>query len=86
MKFIEFLEFMFYLDICYIIFQFEVFIGNNIIFFLMVFFWYNKEIVENDVVEDFEKSSLEIMNLVIIEYLFFFCLLKGVFERIFVYL
>lgn len=84
MKFIEFLEFMFYLDICYIIFQFEVFIGNNIIFFLMVFFWYNKEIVENDVVEDFEKSSLEIMNLVIIEYLFFFCLLKGVFERIFV--
>lgn len=49
----------------------------------MVFFWYNKEIVENDVVEDFEKSSLEIMNLVIIEYLFFFCLLKGVFERIF---
>lgn len=50
----------------------------------MVFFWYNKEIVENDVVEDFEKSSLEIMNLVIIEYLFFFCLLKGVFERIFI--
>lgn len=38
----------------------------------MVFFWYNKEIVENDVVEDFEKSLLEIMNLVIIEYLFFF--------------
>ena len=81
-KFTELLELMPYLDICYTIPQPDVPIGNNITTPLMVVPWYNKEVAENDVVEDFEKSPPESIKAVTVEYEFPFSLPKGVFERI----
>lgn len=81
-KFTELLELMPYLDICYTIPQPDVPIGNNITTPLMVVPWYNKEVAENDVVEDFEKSPPESIKPVTVEYEFPFSLPKGVFERI----
>jgi Leucine-rich repeat (LRR) protein/GTPase SAR1 family protein len=81
-KFSELLELMPYFDICYTIPQPEVPLGNNIALPLMVLPWYNKEMAENDVVEDFEKTPPENVKPVTLEYQFPLQLPKGVFERI----
>ncbi|XP_061181347.1 malignant fibrous histiocytoma-amplified sequence 1 homolog [Saccostrea echinata] len=81
-KFTELLELMPYLDICYTIPQPEVPTGNNIKLPLMVLPWYNKEMAENDLVEDFEKSPPENIKPITLEYKFPLRLPMGVFERI----